>query len=552
MGVAYASPFTSNEYSRSAADRMSAPEVAHSMFHGAAIAAYQRPTDVLLLAGDFNARMRGIDERPDPAILALLEDLNAGLHGDALLGAEASLGAYEAVPPRRSADQGPANAFGHALAALAGAADLVVLNGRVAGDTQGALTFRSRTGGSMIDLFMSGPELFLRARRLGVGGEYLARRPNAPFGRAERVSDHRPVSLELDVLRHDAFRAPPPALRPPMARFDPARWREYTERFEGEPLAALNVVRDQVAAGEISAGSMLSGVTQIVEKVFRAARKAMQPASGRGRGRAGAGAKKSNHTQKRVGAPAGFGAKEGGADEPQAEGGSGNDASWWTPGCAAARKAMLLFISTSPRSPGGKLALGPDGRQELKALRSAYGRARWEGKLELQARDAEEQVQQRERDPWSVFREVFKVPQPPCKQEDMGVWGAYGVDLFGPNPAAPTAADPGAHRILNLINTAVPGGFTKFDDVPFGAATWQGSPSVAARTASAAALNGSITMDELASALGRLPYNKAAGPDAVPGEGWRCARTPAPSDPDRPGATPSMGPGWCSRYLWMS
>jgi exonuclease III len=457
VGAVYASPHDSTEYHRHEVNRMLPSEVAHIVFHdtlGAAIAAYQQPTDVLMLAGDFNARIHNLIEAPDPEAIALLSDLGDLMGGSVIGGAGGAL-AVGTVPPRQSMDTS-ANAFGRALIDLAGAADLLVLNGRVQGDVAGELTYHAPAGkgGSMIDLFLAGPELLGRARQLRVLGDMFV--SGTGLSRRVRISDHRPVALELDVLRPSSDMGASTS-RGARLRFDVSRWREYAERFDRRTREALAALQAELLAGTATTSEVLAGVCEIADRVFKGARKAQrQAASG---------------------------------EETR-----GTDASWWTPQCAAARLALMGFMAQAPRAPGGNLLLNEHERSVRKALRAAYARAKWEARHEQQAKEAESFVLKQQRDPWAIFRQVLGLPVAPCVLSDLGVWHAYGTELFAADPAAPLGSEPDVHRILNLINS-VPGGrpYNSFDVAPSDPNIWLASSAVGARTMSANELNVAIS-----------------------------------------------------------
>ena len=157
--------------------------------------------------------------------------------------------------------------------------------------------------------------------------------------------------------------------------------------------------------------------------------------------------------------------------------------------------------------------------------------------MEFDARGAEAYVLEHERDPWSVFRRIFHAPPALCPLADLDVWHEWGLTLHAANPQAPTASEPGVHRIFNLIN-AIPGGPRppSFGAVSADPALWPASPAGVSRTRSAESLNAPLTVEEVARAIERVPYHKSPGPDPVPGEAWRCAREAKQGDPDQPGA----------------
>ena len=103
----------------------------------------------ILLAGDFNARTQE------------LSDTLATAHGvPGLDGLMPPGDMPNDLPPRRSLDPGVPSPFGHKLLALCQACNLFIMNGRVQGDTQGALTCHPPNGSSLVDYVIASPQLF--------------------------------------------------------------------------------------------------------------------------------------------------------------------------------------------------------------------------------------------------------------------------------------------------------------------------------------------------------------------------------------------------------
>ena len=68
--------------------------------------------------------------------------------------------------------------------------DILICNGRVAGDSTGAKTFSSENGSSTIDLFLASLDLFPQCKRLAV-------LPQQYIVTGSAVSDHCPAAVEL-------------------------------------------------------------------------------------------------------------------------------------------------------------------------------------------------------------------------------------------------------------------------------------------------------------------------------------------------------------------
>ena len=134
VGAVYASPGSSSEHRRGGDSHVTEKSAAQAIFGGlllAAITDFQLPTDTLLLAGDFNARVGTL--HGDAALVHNhLDELARLTSGVPPPGPDAPSSIV--VPSRSTQDTGAPSAFGRALMALADAADLVVLNGRADGD----------------------------------------------------------------------------------------------------------------------------------------------------------------------------------------------------------------------------------------------------------------------------------------------------------------------------------------------------------------------------------------------------------------------------------
>ena len=184
VGAVYASPGSSSEHRRGGDSHVTEKSAAQAIFGGlllAAITDFQLPTDTLLLAGDFNARVGTL--HGDAALVHNhLDELARLTSGVPPPGPDAPSSIV--VPSRSTQDTGAPSAFGRALMALADAADLVVLNGRADGDLHGALfTSKAATVG-VAQLTCSSPSArcslgcaALKSSRSPVRAACLAPRP---------------------------------------------------------------------------------------------------------------------------------------------------------------------------------------------------------------------------------------------------------------------------------------------------------------------------------------------------------------------------------------
>ena len=142
----------------------------------------------ILLAGDFNARTQE------------LSDTLATTHGmPGLDGLMPPGDMPNDLPPRRSLDPGVPSPFGHELLALCQACNLFIMNGRVQGDTQGALTCYPPNGSSLVDYVIASPQLF-------------SLQPTLKVHDLQPESDHCPLTLcihsNLTVPQDCTKRAP--------------------------------------------------------------------------------------------------------------------------------------------------------------------------------------------------------------------------------------------------------------------------------------------------------------------------------------------------------
>ena len=461
-----------------------------------AIATYKQPSDMLMLAGDFNARMHALDDTiaADQGIIEHLDALDRFDIAPPLPTVD-----YSRVPLRQSLDVAPANAAGRALCTIARANSVVVLNGRVAGDVPGALTFIGRNhlgGGSMIDLFLTDPDLLYAASDLRVHQRLYYPSSN------HLISDHCPVTLKLEIADRSKFEgsAATRARSTPATplRLDENCWRVYCECFDASDLVKIAEIEQQLLHSP-----PLCSTTDAYDRLCKLVRRAFH--------------KMKRHLRASVNTSAASAGLVAGI--------------WWNEACATARAALQAFLSAAPRAPGGGLALTAEERAKQSELRSTYTRVRRDAKREHESRVAEELLRKLAHEPWSVFRHLnSNGPRDPCLIRPE-VWAAHGRKLHT-TPVDPVASDLSlAHRILNVIN--LPDDILDFESAPSGR-TWASCAPVMARVESACVLNTALLQKETDNALRGLALNKAGGPDKMPGEAWRCAQRPDPENPSKP------------------
>ena len=505
VGVVYASPSNSSEYTRGAAG---GPAVEGLNLAGSecfarelqlAIQRFKQPTDMLLLAGDFNARVHNMVDTLDDQTIAVLADLDRSNLAPPVVPAD-----YTGIPPRQSADRHH-NSSGRVLCHTAILNGMVILNGRVAGDVPGVQTFVSkneRGGGSMIDLYLADTDLFRMASRLSVHAQLFYP------GRQSIISDHRPVLLDLKVLNRSKLSEGSTGSRAsgrpvkPKARLDDSCWREYASCFDDSMLAELQQVQERLDSPQPCT------TTEACNRISTVVRCAL-----------------SKYRRRGVRTPLNA------AGQPQV-----GRQFWWNSSCADAQSACLAFVTAATRGVDGRLDLSEDERTQLRALRATYKRVCREARREHSAAVVEQLLRENWSDPWAVFRRLSQAPRQASKLSGPDVWAAHGHALHGA-AAAPVTNTPLAHRILNLINLENPFGAlpVAFGNVSCDPMQWRLSTAVLNRQQTAVGLNAEITEQEVAEVLDGLALGKACGPDGIPGEALRCARFPHATKPHLPG-----------------
>ncbi|GIL84369.1 hypothetical protein Vretifemale_13033 [Volvox reticuliferus] len=136
IGACYAAPATSELYRQPG--RRPGADPTHKVMGQLRdlIRRFKSPHDELLILGDFNARVAQLQDLPDVQADEQLEMLIGVPVGDSYH--------LRGIPDRRSKDQST-NSFGRAFIDLCRDLELVILNGRVHGDTEGEITLCTKT-----------------------------------------------------------------------------------------------------------------------------------------------------------------------------------------------------------------------------------------------------------------------------------------------------------------------------------------------------------------------------------------------------------------------
>ncbi|GLC33248.1 hypothetical protein PLESTB_001753600 [Pleodorina starrii] len=461
IGAIYAAPLGSRVYSLGG--RSSQDSVTRRVMDRvrALVRRFQQPGDEVLMLGDLNARVAGVSELPDVDGDAELAEFTQAELGQANL--------LRAIPPRRSEDTSD-NVFGRALAALCQELELVVLNGRVNGDPQGACTFWSPAGQgrSMIDLFVASPALFFRADRLHVTNIPVAQ-SGVKVG--SLMSDHCPVSLDLRVLRQGAS---PAGRSSPRARFDVRRKARYASLFAADDAPSVRRIADAVN----KLGAELDS-TAVVEVITMACSAALEKA---------------------------FGGRLSRVRRVRED----RDAPWWTDECATARNAMLQHKAYM-RAHG--LLADEQARLVFSTLRTRYQRLRKDARAAYSVSHFTSFLEECKGDPRALWRRLNQGLKPDCPIRDVNSWREYFDALYNDEVNAFSAVR--ADYILNLFNGR-----------PLTAPrNWAGNEGVARnqRVVAAASLNAPFSLAEVIAALKSLANHKSPGLERAPAECYKYA-----------------------------
>jgi hypothetical protein len=192
----------------------------------------------VLLMGDFNAHTKLLRDHEQTA--QVFEQLGM-----------AGLLPVPGVPDRCNTDVSRHNAYGQALVSMCRATGVVIANGRVAGDLQGASTFVRADGvSSVIDYCLVDTELLPAMQELRVGPK--------PW----MWGDHNPMAATLRVQQFGFGVVTPESIgtggtgsaNGKVPRWDPARKAEYGSVLaEGQAAEALVVIQQGVVSGTLPA-----------------------------------------------------------------------------------------------------------------------------------------------------------------------------------------------------------------------------------------------------------------------------------------------------------
>ena len=152
---------------------------------GSRVADIQAQGDLVLMAGDFNARTGSLED------FICTEALSRHVQE---LQPETPI-VDVAVPARANMDT-TTNVFGTQLLDLCRSSGLLIMNGRTRGDTRGEFTFRSSDNASTVDYFVASPQLLTMADTLTVHRDIV-------------VSDHFPLELVFNLPCSTAAQRPP-------------------------------------------------------------------------------------------------------------------------------------------------------------------------------------------------------------------------------------------------------------------------------------------------------------------------------------------------------
>ena len=469
VGACYAAPSGSKCYARPRVQAGIARTPGERVFGKirALINRFCTPSDELLLMGDMNARVANQQEilgsEADEEIAA-----HTGTHVPSLLAS---------IPERRSKDTAHGHAHGQLLVNMCRELGLCILNGRVDGDMDGEYTFSGGAGKSMIDLCITTPALYFKARHLEVC--------SIPEGEdAEKLglllSDHCPVTLTLAVGRW----GPAAIRRGGRPRFDVRKSGAYAAIFQDSECAELRKIAEVMCRLGLSsaAGGLTS--TDAVERLGKVLYRAMDRAFGRGI-----------------------------TDTRRVRG--QEDAPWWTEDLANARTEMLGH-KAQMRATG---TLHDDAaRAEFSRLRTRYQRMRREARERHKIAHFTQFLDECKADPRALWQRLNDGIVPPCPLTSVADWASFFDTLY--NGAFNAFDSVTADEILSLINRRAGTGQRRWVQE-----TGDLTEADARRTrvVAAAALNIPFTLSEVETAIQCLKNHKSGGLDRVPAECYKYA-----------------------------
>ena len=436
------------------------------------LCALRRDDDLVLLAGDFNARLaggqEGVQDLPDVTISDLAEQLGAPFGYDEEL---------TRIPRDRGCADNRVNNAGIELGNVCRSEGLCVLNGRVLGDAHGALTFAGPQGGSTIDLFVASTNLYARCRQLFVF-DCLHNRLRVR-GRTARVfSDHRVVTLELDLcLQRPDGEALRPRCRRKRIGFDVRHWRRYAAFFTPEDSPALGKL--QGVAGDLSAGTI--NCTQAVDRIADVLYGTMQRAFGVGL---------ADHRPRTEHAP------------------------WWNAECAQAHTGMNTARVAAHGFSGASAE-----RKAFVEARQRFNGVRRQAMIMFEHEEWREFIAGCRGDPRMLWKKLSGGEAEECPITDPDAWRSHFQTLLNERQK-PIRAE-WASEILSIINGG--GGGTEPSEPPWWRIMGQEEEERRKRAADCA-LNTPISSEEVAVVLENLPNGKSSGPEKAGGECYRYAK----------------------------
>jgi hypothetical protein len=203
----------------------------------------------VLLAGDFNARTSTLPDFHEEG--ALSSHIPSVAHLE-----------HHALPLRTSSDTGKPDPFGKALTDLTQAHSLVICNGRLRGDEEGACTHRSHHTGktgeggySLIDYFIADPELY------HTGLQSMKVRQPLPD------SDHFPIDLLMHLRLSPEIEFQPQVM-PPKRKFKvtPEHLPYFQELLTGGPQRELTTFCGSPSSSpDEAAGAVYDFIIQAAE-----------------------------------------------------------------------------------------------------------------------------------------------------------------------------------------------------------------------------------------------------------------------------------------------
>jgi exonuclease III len=477
LGACYLAPETSKVYVDKGTTAATKDRLADMVFGKiqSTISELALGGESVLIAGDMNARTAGVSDVPElEQVEALREHFGTSIGG-------ADPAALAALPARCNRDKAK-NTFGVHLGAFCRSTGMAILNGRIQGDRQGALTFPHEDGGgSTIDLFVATASLFPKCTTLKVGKA----RHLSP---ATLVSDHLPVSLVLDVLVGGCQgpQRPPPGQK--RVAFDVKRWQQYASLFADDRSPTMSAVVALVQG--ISDGVPgKDRVTSAVDKLGRVLDKALRTAF---------------------------------SQQKDTSGSDDGLAPWWNAACAAAQASKARARAALQ----GRSKEGP-AWESFCAARSAYNLAKKHAKAALREQEMRDFVSTCRNDRRTLWRKLGDVARECCPVTDGDVWVEHFRNLL--NTGAGEFSWERVHTILNQITdpdfVVEPG---------CGLDVWRTARRVDERRQQADALiNQPITLAEVERALKALPNGKASGVEKACGECYKYARRQSVSEVGR-------------------